>query len=203
MAYEGIFKIISQFPYYQYLSSLIGEPFSRIFLFTFGLLVYGIIIWEFYSTLAKRDLFKINLKPYMSKWEKAGEVIIFFFKYTIAFPLYTFFWFILLSIFLIVLSKSLSMQEIFFVSIAVISFTRAAAYYKKELASDVAKIIPLSFLTLFLIDPTFLSVELLLTRWEEFLSSFPGVLIYLLFTVCLEWILRILYLLKLNISKSS
>jgi hypothetical protein len=198
MAYEGIFKIISQLPYYQHISSAIGEPFSRILIFTFGLLVYGIVIWEFYSTLAKRDLFKINFKPYMSKWERVGEVISFFFRYTIAFPLYTFFWFIIFSIFLIVLSKSLNIQEIFFISIAMISFTRATAYYKEELANDVAKIIPLSFLALFLTDPTFLSFDLVLLRWEDFLSSFPGVLIYLAFAICLEWILRILYFLKVK-----
>jgi hypothetical protein len=79
-----------------------------------------------------------------------------------------------------------------------ISFTRATAYYKEELANDVAKIIPLSFLALFLTDPTFLSFDLVLLRWEDFLSSFPGVLIYLAFAICLEWILRILYFLKVK-----
>jgi hypothetical protein len=88
------------------------------------------------------------------------------------------------------------MEEIFFISISMISFVRIAAYYKEELATDIAEVIPITFLVIFLTDPTFFSIDIILARWEEFLSSFPGVLTYLLFTICLEWVLRIFYLLK-------
>jgi hypothetical protein len=196
MGFEGIFQLMSKLPYYSQISSIIGEPFVRISIFTFGLFIFGIIMWKFYSTLAKKDLFKINLKPYMSEWERAGEALAFFLKYTIAFPFYTFFWFLIFSIFLIFISKSVTMEEIFFISISVISFVRIAAYYKEELAADIAKVIPITFLVIFLTDPTFFSTDLILARWEEFLSSFPGVLTYLVFTICLEWVLRIFYLLR-------
>lgn len=200
MAYEGIFELISKVPYYHLIASYIGEPFLRIFLFTIGLFIYGVITWKFYSTLARRDLFKVNITPYMSGWEKVGEALSFFFKYTIAFPFYTFFWFVVFSIFLILLSKSVTIDEIFFFSIVMISFTRAMAYYKEELAQSIAEVIPFTLLVIFLTDPTFFSIEIILTRWEEFLSSFPGILFYLLFTVCWEWFLRILYSLKLAFS---
>ena len=153
-------------------------------------------MWEFYSTLAKRDLFGIRLESYMCKWQKAGEIILFFLKYIIAFPFYTFFWFVVFSIFLIFLAKSFTIQEIFFISISMISFTRIAAYYKEELANDIAKIIPITFLVTFLLNPTSISIEDLLTKWNYFLSSFPGILSYLGVTISLEWILRVLYLLK-------
>ncbi|MEM5853098.1 MAG: hypothetical protein QXG39_07540 [Candidatus Aenigmatarchaeota archaeon] len=197
MALEGIFALMAKLPFYHQISSIVGEPFLRISIFTFALFIFGVIMWKFYSTLARRDLFKINLSTYMSKWERVGEAFAFFFKYTFIFPIYTFFWFLIFSIFLIFLSESLSVEEIFFVSISVISFTRIAAYYKEDLAKDVATIIPTTFLLIFLINPTFFSPELLLERWEGLLSSFPGVLFYLLFTICLEWVLRIIYLLKL------
>jgi hypothetical protein len=199
MAFEGIFQFMSKLPYYSQISSIIGELFLRISIFTFALFIFGIIMWKFYSTLAKRDLFKINISSYMSRWEKAGEAIAFFLKYTIVFPLYTFFWFIIFSIFLIFLAKSVTMEEIFFISICMISFIRIAAYYKEELATDVAEVIPITFLVIFLTDPTFFSLDIILSRWEEFLSSFPGVLSYLVFTICLEWFLRIIYLFKVRI----
>jgi len=203
MAFEGIFEVISKLPYYSQISSIIGEPFLRISFFTFALFIFGIIMWKFYSTLAKRDLFKVNISSYMSKWERVGGAISFFLKYTIIFPFYTFFWFILFSIFLIFLAKSVSMQEIFLISIAMISFVRITAYFKEELAKDIAEVIPITFLVIFLTDPTFFSMNVILARWEEFLSSFPGVLFYLVFTICLEWILRILYLIKLFIFGSN
>ncbi|MEM5854613.1 MAG: hypothetical protein QW228_09675 [Candidatus Aenigmatarchaeota archaeon] len=203
MAFEGIFEVISKLPYYSQISSIIGEPFLRISFFTFALFIFGIIMWKFYSTLAKRDLFKVNISSYMSKWERFGGAISFFLKYTIIFPFYTFFWFILFSIFLIFLAKSVSMQEIFLISIAMISFVRITAYFKEELAKDIAEVIPITFLVIFLTDPTFFSINVILARWEEFLSSFPGVLFYLVFTICLEWILRILYLIKLFIFGSN
>ncbi|MEM5836379.1 MAG: hypothetical protein QXR09_02465 [Candidatus Aenigmatarchaeota archaeon] len=201
MALEGIFALMARLPFYHQLASIIPEPFLRISIFTFALFIFGIIMWKFYSTLARRDLFKISLSPYMSKWERIGEAFAFFFKYTFIFPLYTFFWFLIFSIFLIFLSESLNMEEIFFVSISVISFTRIAAYYNENLAKDVATIVPTTFLLIFLTNPTFFSLELLLTRWESLLSSFPGVLLYLVFTICLEWILRIIYFLKLPASE--
>lgn len=201
MAFEGIFEAISRLPYYSQISSIIGEPFFKIFTFTFILFIFGMIMWEFYSTLGERDLFKIKIEPQAGKWKKIKEILFFIFKYTIAFPFYTFFWFIIFSIFLIFLAKSVNVQEIFLISIAMISFVRITAYYKEELAVFVAQVIPATFLVIFLTDPTFFSIDLILARWEEFLSSFPGVLYYLLFTICLEWLLRIFYLLKLAILK--
>ncbi|MEM5879143.1 MAG: hypothetical protein QXU74_01480 [Candidatus Aenigmatarchaeota archaeon] len=202
MALEGIFALMARLPFYHQIASIIPENFLRISIFTFALFIFGIIMWKFYSTLAKRDLFKINLSPYMSKWEKAGEALAFFFKYTFIFPFYTFFWFLIFSFFLIFLSESLTIEEIFFVSISIISFTRIAAYYKEELAKDVATIIPTTFLLIFLTNPAFFTVDLLLARWESMLSSFPEVLIYLLFTICLEWILRVFYLIKSSSSSN-
>lgn len=200
MALEGIFSLMAKLPFYHQIASIIPEPFLRISIFTLALFIFGIIMWKFYSTLARRDLFKINLSPYMSKWERAGEALAFFFKYTFIFPFYTFFWFLIFSLFLIFLSESLNVEEIFFVSISVISFTRIAAYYKEELAKDVATIIPTTFLLIFLTNPSFFTLDLILTRWESLLSSFPEVLIYLVFTICLEWVLRILYLIKSSTS---
>jgi len=203
MAYEGFFEILSKIPYYNFLASLIGEQFVGILIFTISLLIYGIVIWEFYHSLAKRDLFAIKIHPYMSRWEKLGEIITFVFKYTLAFPIYTFLWFLIFSLFLIVLSKSLQLHEIFVVSIAMISFTRAAAYWNEELAADVAKIVPLSLLGILIIDPTLLSSQLIINRLNEFMLSAPEILSFLFFTICLEWILRILYFIKLTIFKNS
>jgi len=199
--YEKLFEAISSLPYYETLSSLIGEPFVKILIFVLGLLIYGIIVWEFYSTLSKRDLFKVNLKPYMSKKQMLGEIIAFILKYTFLFPIYTFIWFLILSLFILFLSKSLVLEEILLVSIGLISFTRAAAYYKEELAADIAKIIPLSLLAIFITDPAFFSFESTIKKLDAFISSFPGILKFLLFTIALEWILRILYAAKLGITR--
>lgn len=199
MVYEGIFKLISYLPYYNFLTSFIGEEFIRIVVFTAGIIIYGIVILEFYSTLTKRDLFQIKISAYSDKWERFSQRLVFIFKYTIAFPFYTFFWFLIFSFFLIMISKSLSVYEIFFVSIVIISSTRAIAYYNEELAKDIAKIIPLSLLGLFIIDPTYFSPELIVGRILEFIFMLLIILKFLLFTILLEWTLRILYSIKIGL----
>lgn len=200
-AYEGVFKLISQLPYYDYLVSYIGDNFLRIIIFTFSILFYGIIIWKFYTSLAKKDLFAARINQYMSKWQKLGHIFGMIIKYTFVFPVYTFLWFIVISLFLITLAKSLVIEDVFFVSIVLISSTRAAAYYNESLAGDMGKIIPLAILGLFIVDPAFFSVEVISQRVNQLIGFFPGILIFLVFTILLEWTLRILYEIKVKIFK--
>jgi hypothetical protein len=66
------------------------------------------------------------------------------------------------------------------------------AYHNEELAKDVAKIIPLTLLATFLLNINFFSPERILSQIKLIPGVFGSILIYLVFIIILEFVLRVL-----------
>jgi len=192
--------------FYNQLSPIIGESYLQLFIFTIGLFIYAVFVWHFYRTLSKRDLFKIDLEKYNlphvkhKTLGKVGSVIAYILKYGFIFPIYIFIWFLILSLFLLVLTEEATINNILLISVVVVSATRVTSYYKEDLSSDLAKLIPFALLAVSLIDPNFFSVETTIARLSEIPNLWAQILQFLIFSIVLEWILRILYLIKRNLS---
>ncbi|MBI4043826.1 MAG: hypothetical protein HY393_03395 [Candidatus Diapherotrites archaeon] len=163
-------------------------------LFSLGMAVYAIIIWQYYHLVAKRDLFRFKRKE-----GRGFEVLIsnlfgefvFLLEYLIVFPLITFVFFSVFAVMLFFLAKEQPLESILLISITVIAATRITAYYNEALAQDVAKLIPLVMLGVFILEPNFFSVSLVQSRIEEvplFLNRIAG---FLLFTLALEVALKV------------
>jgi len=198
---EGYMFIYSQ------LSPIIGETYLQLFVFTIGLFIYAIFVWHFYRTLAKRDLFKIDLEKYNlphvkhKTLGKVGSLIAYILKYGFIFPIYIFIWFLILSSFLLVLTEETTINNILLISIVVVSTTRVASYYNENLSTDLAKLVPFALLGVSLIDPNFFSMETTVARFSEIPNLWSQILQFLIFSIALEWILRVLYLIKRGLSK--
>ncbi len=181
---------------------LIGGEYFRLIVYTIGIALYAIVIWHFYRSLAKRDIFKLDLSKYeqydsdKKGIRKALSVLLYILKYGIAFPIYVFVWFSIFSLFLFLLSKTAIIDHIVFISVAVISAVRITSYYKEELSADLAKLLPLVLLGVFIVDPTFFSIELLYNRISEVSTLGLAIVGFLTFSILLEWTLRILYSIK-------
>ena len=106
--------------------------------YTIGMVVYAIVIWHFYRSLAKKEIFK----------KKEGGTGWYVLKYLIIFPIISFIWFIILSVFLFFLAKDLPVEGVLLASIAIVSAVRAAAYYNEDLSRDMAKLVPLALLAI-------------------------------------------------------
>jgi len=189
--------------YFDTIFSLIGEEYFTLIVYTFGIAMYAVVIWHFYRSLAKRDIFKLDLSKYeqhdlgRKKVKKALGVFLYILKYGIFFPIYVFVWFSIFSLFLFLLSKTTTTEHIVFISIAVISAVRATSYYKEELSADLAKLLPFVLLGVFIVEPTFFSIDLLYNRISELTVLGLAIVRFLTFTIFLEWMLRILYSIKL------
>ena len=157
--------------------------------YTIGMLAYAIIIWHFYRNLAKKEIFK--------KKSTGGYIV----KYLILFPLVSFLWFLVLSVFMFFLAKNMSIENVLLVSITIVSAVRASAYYNENLSKDLAKMIPFALLGIFIVEPTYFSMGLVIQRITTFPTLFPLVLRYLLFVYVLEIILRSLHGLRHRDSK--
>jgi len=194
---------------YNQLSPLIGESYLQLFTFTIGLSIYAIFVWYFYKSLSKRDLFKIDLEKYKLPYikhktlGKAESILAYILKYGIVFPVYVFIWFLILSLFLLILSEEITVSNILLTSIAVVSTVRVISYFKEDMSSDLAKLMPLALLAIALSNPNFFSAETALARLSEIPILWSQIVQFLIFSIVLEWILRILHLIKLSAKKKT
>ncbi|MBI1935026.1 hypothetical protein HYS31_01160 [Candidatus Woesearchaeota archaeon] len=169
----------------QYLSLLA----STIILFLASLLA-----WFIYSKqLAKRDLFELPKIRIVSKFRNFFDRLVYFLKYLIVFPVYSFLWFLIFSFLLHLLSKSRPIEDILYFGIVVVAATRIGAYVSEKLAEDMAKLLPWSLILIFLIDPSAITFEGIYSSFNIFLQYIPKALKYLIFIVAVEWILRLGY----------
>ena len=169
-----------------------------VLLYTLGVVIYAIVIWNFYTNLSKRDLIKFNLHnfDFETTGKKFFDLISYFIKYLIITPILSFFWFLVILFFLFVLAKSQTVYNILIIGITLITATRISAYYNEKLSEELAKIIPLTLLALFVVDPTIFSIDLVISRFNELPKFFPLILRFFIIIALLEFVLRIFYELK-------
>lgn len=178
--------------------------FIYLLMFTFSVAIYAILIYVFYQFVSRRDVFGFNIDQYKKSKSQGLFSTIFNFilsllKYGLIFPVIVFIWFAGFSLILYIFSKSLDLDQILLLSITIVSAVRILSYFKEELAADVAKLLPLSLLGVFLSSPDFFSINLLDQR-IYFLGAFVSdVIQFLVFCILLEWILRILFFLRIQI----
>ncbi len=164
------------------------ELFIPLAAYTMLIAVYGIFVWAFYRSLSKRDIIA-------AEFGKSGPLSMFV-KYIVAFPVFTFAWFAALTVLLFFLSKSQTTETILLISIGVIAAVRITAYIKEDLSVDIAKILPLAVLGIYVADPAFFSLSITIDRLIEATSLTKLLANYLLFVVLLEFLLRFVFVIK-------
>lgn len=160
-----------------------------------GMVVYAVFIFKFYRFLARKNVLKLNLSEYNDFshpiLHKGFALVLYFLEYIFIFPILIFFWFIILSVFIALLSSS-EASNILMISMALVAATRITAFYNEDLARDVAKTIPFALLGIFVTDIGAFSFS----KSLDVIMQFPGMLkmigYYLALTVVLELYLRII-----------
>lgn len=163
------------------------------------IVIYGVIIWHYYRTLAKRDIFTAKMEEgttfaiRLRNFIRGLSVLL---GYVVIFPLISALWFGILFVFLTVLAKARPVESVLVISIAIVFATRIAAYYNEDLAKDLAKLIPFALLAVFIVDPSFFSIGLAIERLYSIPQFWMQILEAVLLVVVLEWALKILYTIK-------
>lgn len=163
------------------------------------IVIYGIIIWHYYRTLAKRDLFHAKMEEgntFTIRFRNFIRRFSVLLGYVVIFPLISAVWFAILAFFIVVLAKNRPVESILTISVAIIFATRIAAYYHEDLAKDMAKLIPFALLAVFIVDPTFFSIDLAIERIYSIPGFWMQILEAIVLIVLLEWVLKILYSIK-------
>ena len=150
------------------------------------------IMWYFYHRqLTRKNLFEIPKIDSNSKFVNFINRLVYFFKYLIIFPVYSFIWFLIFSFLLVLVAKTRPIGEIMFFGIVIVSVTRIAAYVSPKLAEDMAKLLPWALIIVFLTDPTSITIKSIQISFNNFVQEIPNVAKYLIFIAFVEWGLRI------------
>jgi hypothetical protein len=165
-------------------------------LYTIFIALYAIFIWKFYKFLASKEIIQLNLNQYnYSKHpilEKIFAIGLYSVEYLVILPFLVLFWFAILSLFLLLLSKQ-SADQILLVSAAIIASTRITSYVSEDLSKDLAKILPFTVLATFILGENFFDISNLIAKVAEIPTLFNNVLIFIVFIFIVEFVLRGFY----------
>jgi len=171
---------------------VLDKQYLNLLISTIALFFVSFLAWfVYYKQLARRDLFEIPKLHPKSKFANALNKVIYFLKYLLVFPVYSFIWFLVFSFLLFILSKSRPIEDILFLGIIVIAATRVSAYISEKLAEDMAKVLPWTLIVIFLIDPKAVTIDTIISSFPLLLQQIPSVAKYLLFIIVLELLLRL------------
>ncbi len=166
-------------------------------LFIVGMTIYSIFVFKFYKFLARKDILQLKTHKYYDAYEGAVKKLMRSFFYVlenlVLIPLFVFFWFAVLAVLLLVLSKNRDPGTILITSASIVAAVRITAYYNENLSQDLAKMIPFALLGVFLIDISYFSIADSIEVAKQLTSMWEYLIYYLLFLTGLEFILRIVH----------
>jgi len=170
------------------------QNFLNLFLLVFLIFVYSVFIWKLYRFISKRDILNVDFDQYRRQSvpfiEKVLSGLFYFVKNIVIFPILVFFWYVIFTFFLIFLTEGVDITKILLISAIIIAAIRATAYYKENLARDLAKLLPLTLLGVYIIQAVAFDFGAVLTNISQIPSLIPKIAIYYLFILALEIILR-------------
>ena len=120
----------------------------------------------------------------------AHKRVAYFLEYIFLFPIIAIFWVFVLSILLALLSDVIEITNIFTAAVATVATIRVAAYYNEELSREIAKLVPLALLALFLLDIANFSFAAALQVVYLVPLALDTLFYYFIAIVVLEFVLR-------------
>ncbi len=189
---EGYQSVISSLPTW-------GQQIVNLFLLIVLIVIYCVFIWKFHKFISHKNIFELNLNQY----NKTEHPVLFnflkgalyFLEYVVILPFLIFFWFIVFTIFLILLTESTDINNILIASATILGAIRMISYipkYGQTLAKEVTKLFPLTLLAIQVSKLEILDFERIISQITQLPQLFNNITIYLLFIISLEIILRII-----------
>jgi len=195
---ESVFSFLEDI-----ISSFSSGESSVISVFFLSIVValVSMFIWKFYRSLSRRNLININLSKY-NKYKhpvasKFFATLLYLIEYIIIMPLLIVLWFSALAAILFLVADQRTANEILLISAALVGAVRILAYYKSEIARDVAKLFPFIALSLFLLSPGVFDAGRVLTQVSEVPLLFNNIIYFILVVSLIEIVLRLFYSMRM------
>jgi hypothetical protein len=160
-----------------------------------GMTLYALFIFKFYRFLAKRDILQLKTEEFYKTYEGLSEKLVrigfYVLENLILIPIIVFFWFVILALFLLVMAKNMDIAAVLLGAAAFVAAVRIISYYDEGLAQDLAKLVPLTLLAVFLTEFSIFSMADLIDAVKEIPFMFRYLVYYMLIVAPLEFALRI------------
>ena len=155
----------------------------NVFIFSLFVSGYAIFTWKFYKFLARKDILKLNLSQYNPSdhpvLRKTLAACLYLIEYAVILPFVIFFWFAILSFMILLISEGSGALHVLYISAAIVTSIRILSYYEEELAVEIAKLLPLTVLAIFVAGAGSFSVPTLLESLLE-IPQFATSILYFL-----------------------
>jgi len=178
----------------------IAQTFITLSLLVIIVVVYTVFTWRLHISIGTKNVFSFNLDKYnnsenptLSKLAASG---LYFLEYVLIIPFIVFFWFAIFTAFLILLvEESFDISVIILISAVAVASIRMACYipkYGENVAKELSKILPITFLGIAVLEPTIFTdfSGRLLKRISEIPEFLSGIFMFFFFIVSLEILLR-------------
>ncbi len=166
-------------------------------IFVIGMVIYSVIIFKLYRFISKRDLFRLSREGKHTKLRKVA----FGLEYVFLFPIIAFVWFFVISVLLSMLSSVLSIGNVFMISMSILATVRISSYLDQDLSSEIAKLIPLALLGVFLLDISTFSTGTIFNIVEKLPLEGVTLIYYFVFIFVIEIVLKLLLFIAKFLSK--
>jgi hypothetical protein len=184
----------------------VSDQFSSIFssslalsvlVFSVVLTVASLFIWQFYKSTSKRNLIELDLRKYNRSehplTSKFLAIVLYLLEYIIIMPVLIILWFAALSVVLLMVANERTVNEVLLISAALVGSIRILAYYHNEISKDLAKLFPFMALSLFLLSPGALKLDLLSVHVNKIPLLLSSTFSFVLVVVVIEIILRVVF----------
>jgi hypothetical protein len=161
--------------------------------------LYAVFIWKFYKFVSARDFLGLDLNQYnKSKHPTLSRLFGFIFyiiEYLFILPFLILSWFIMFSLFLLILNKAneIDIQQLLLISAAIVTSIRITSYSNESLSKEIAKIFPFTILVIFILQPGFFNIEGMFNGIFKIPDYADYIFILTIFIICVEFILRIFF----------
>lgn len=160
------------------------------------ILFYSLFIFKFYRILANKNIIPLNLSQYNHSehpvLKKVLAVILYLIEYIVILPFLVLFWFVIFSVFLLILSGNHDTQSILLIAAVMIMATRIASYINHELAKDMARIIPFGLLTIFILEANFFDFQGIFDKLIKIPSFSRQIFFFIMVILIVELLSRVL-----------
>lgn len=172
------------------------QPLINLLVFAILIAIYSIFTWHFYRNLSKRDILELNLTQYNKTTHpllnKLYASLLNILEYLIILPFLIFFWFAIFALIILIMSQGQTAVQVVTIAAAIVAAIRILSYYSEDLSAELAKLFPLTMLTIFVVTPNFFSLDRILSFVTELPEFVSNIFYYLIFIAVLELILRVI-----------
>ncbi len=173
--------------YYEILQTFNSDEYLRIVYLVIILFVVFYIIWAIYIRLSNKDLSLTESQGEITNW---FDYLLYWMKYFLLLPIFTFLGFAIFSISLMVLVPKLKTYDAMLFGIILVSTVRLAAYFHPKMAEDLAKLLPLALIVSIISQPELISLRLDPNILNTIKEAAPKFLRYFILIFGLELFLK-------------